>query len=192
MTRREFLIMTTTPITSTLTDEQQSVAGKALQDTLVDLIDLSLIAKQAHWNVVGKQFRSVHLDLDELVTVSREFTDAAAERATAIGVSPDGRAETVAKTAHTKGFGEGWTKDSDVVESIVDNLKAVVAGLRERIGVTEEADPVTQDLLISFASKLEQLHWMWQAQIPCANTPDPLPATNPRRLPTGVRCVGGT
>lgn len=97
---------TTTPITSTLTDEQQSVAGKALQDTLVDLIDLSLIAKQAHWNVVGKQFRSVHLDLDELVTVSREFTDAAAERATAIGVSPDGRAETVAKTAHTKGFGE--------------------------------------------------------------------------------------
>ena len=126
----------TNPITSTLTDEQQSVAGKALQDTLVDLIDLSLIAKQAHWNVVGKQFRSVHLDLDELVTVSREFTDAAAERATAIGVSPDGRAETVAKTAHTKGFGEGWTKDSDVVESIVDNLKAVVAGLRERIGVT--------------------------------------------------------
>ncbi|WP_439031366.1 Dps family protein [Gordonia terrae] len=156
--------MTITPITSTLTDEQQAVAGKALQDTLVDLIDLSLIAKQAHWNVIGKQFRSVHLDLDELVTVSREFTDAAAERATAIGVSPDGRAETVAKTAHTKGFGEGWTKDSDVVEAVVANLKAVVAGLRERIELTESADPVTQDLLISFASKLEQLHWMWQAQ----------------------------
>jgi len=155
----------TNPITSTLTDDQQSVAGKALQETLVDLIDLSLIAKQAHWNVVGKQFRSVHLELDELVTVSREFTDAAAERATAIGVSPDGRAETVAKTAHTKGIGEGWTKDSDVVDAIVTNLKSVVSGLRERIEITEEADPVTQDLLISFASKLEQLHWMWQAQV---------------------------
>ncbi|GAC00367.1 putative DNA-binding protein [Gordonia namibiensis NBRC 108229] len=154
----------TTPITSTLTDEQQSVAGKALQDTLVDMLDLTLIAKQAHWNVVGKQFRSVHLDLDELVTVAREFTDAAAERATAIGVSPDGRAETVAKTANTKGFGEGWTKDTEVVDAIVENLKAVIDGLRERIAVTEEADPVTQDLLISFASKLEQLHWMWQAQ----------------------------
>ncbi|KAF0968889.1 Fine tangled pili major subunit [Gordonia sp. YY1] len=114
---------------------------------------------------MGKQFRSVHLDLDELVTVAREFTDSAAERATAIGVSPDGRAETVAKTANTKGFGEGWTKDSDVVDAIVANLKAVVAGLRERIDATEEADPVTQDLLISFASKLEQLHWMWQAQV---------------------------
>ncbi|MGC5259233.1 Dps family protein [Gordonia sp. DT218] len=155
---------TKTPITSTLTEEQQSVTGRALQDTVVDLIDLSLIAKQAHWNVVGRQFRSVHLGLDELVAVCREFTDAAAERATAIGVSPDGRAETVAKTAHTKGFGEGWTQDADVVAAVVDNLKSVIAGLRERIDATEKADPVTQDLLIGFASKLEQLHWMWQAQ----------------------------
>ncbi|GAB2660173.1 DNA starvation/stationary phase protection protein [Gordonia jinhuaensis] len=156
--------ITSTPITSTLNPEQQEVTGKALQDTVVDLIDLSLIAKQAHWNVVGRQFRSVHLELDELVSAAREFTDAAAERATAIGVSPDGRAETVAKTASTKGFGDGWTKDSDVVAAIVENLRAVIDGLRERITVTEESDPVTQDLLIEIASKLEQLHWMWQAQ----------------------------
>lgn len=157
--------MTNTPITSTLTDEQKTITGNALQQTLVDLIDLSLVAKQAHWNVVGRNFRSVHLELDELVTVSREFTDQAAERATAIGVSPDGRAETVAKTAGTTGFGDGWTSDTAVITSIVENLKAVIAGLRTRIDETEEADPVTQDLLISFAAKLEQLHWMWQAQI---------------------------
>ena len=48
------------PITSTLNNDQQAVAGKALQETVVDMIDLSLIAKQAHWNVVGQQFRSVH------------------------------------------------------------------------------------------------------------------------------------
>ncbi|MBA4023659.1 MAG: DNA starvation/stationary phase protection protein [Gordonia sp.] len=155
----------TNPITSTLNNDQQGVAGKALQDTVVDLIDLSLIAKQAHWNVVGQQFRSVHLELDELVTAARDFTDAAAERATAIGVSPDGRSETVAKTAGTKGFGAGWTKDVDVVTAIVANIKTVVDGLRRRIEVTEKADPVTQDLLISIAARLEQLHWMWQAQV---------------------------
>jgi starvation-inducible DNA-binding protein len=155
----------TNPITSTLNNDQQGVAGKALQDTVVDLIDLSLIAKQAHWNVIGQQFRSVHLELDELVTAARDFTDAAAERATAIGVSPDGRSETVAKTAGTKGFGSGWTKDVDVVTAIVANIKTVVEGLRRRIEVTEKADPVTQDLLIEIAARLEQLHWMWQAQV---------------------------
>ena len=77
----------TNPITSTLDAGQQKIAGDALQGTVVDLIDLSLIAKQAHWNVIGRNFRSVHLALDELVTAAREFTDSAAERATATSVS---------------------------------------------------------------------------------------------------------
>lgn len=153
------------PITSTLSDENRKIAGDALQRVLVDLIDLSLIGKQAHWNVVGRQFRNIHLDLDELVTVARDFADEAAERLTAIGVSPDGRAATVAGTTGTKGFGEGWSKDGDVVASIVGNLAVVIEGLREGIEVTGDADPVTEDLLIGQTARLEQLHWMWQAQL---------------------------
>src|SRR6476620_2341907 len=110
--------MTKGPIASTLDAGQQQIAGDALQGTVVDLIDLSLVAKQAHWNVIGRNFLSVHESLDELVTVARDFTDAAAERATAIGVSPDGRAATVASDAGTTGFGAGWTSDTDVVDAI--------------------------------------------------------------------------
>lgn len=153
------------PITSTLEAEQQRIAGEALRATVVDLIDLSLIAKQAHWNVVGRNFRSVHLALDELVTAARDFTDAAAERATAIGVTPDGRAATVARDSAAVGFPDGWQKDTDVINGIVTNLTAVIRGLRERIDATEKADPVTQDLFIEIAGRLEQLHWMWQAQV---------------------------
>ncbi|MFF0817998.1 Dps family protein [Rhodococcus sp. NPDC003318] len=155
--------MTNGPIASTLDAGQQRIAGEALQGTVVDLIDLSLVAKQAHWNVVGRNFLSVHPSLDELVTTAREFTDAAAERATAIGVSPDGRAATVAADAGTTGFGAGWTSDTDVVNAIVENLAAVIARLRARVEATEKADAVTQDLLIGITAKLEQLHWMWQA-----------------------------
>lgn len=54
-------------------------------------------AKQAHWSVVGPRFRSIHLALDEVVTDARAFTDEVAERATAVGVSPDGRSTTVVK-----------------------------------------------------------------------------------------------
>ncbi|WP_259465852.1 Dps family protein [Rhodococcus opacus] len=127
-------------------------------------IDLSLIAKQAHWNVIGPNFLAVHPSLDELATVARKFTDEAAERATAIGVSPDGRAATVAADAGTTGFAEGWTSDGEVVETIAANLAAVIARLRASIESTEKADPVTQDLLIGITARLEQLHWMWQAQ----------------------------
>ncbi len=156
------------PITSTLDENAQRVTGDALRGTVVDLIDLSLIAKQAHWNVIGPNFRSVHLALDELVTAARDFTDAAAERATAIGVSPDGRAATVAEKSSATGLSEGWQQDRAIIEAIVKNLAAVIARLRERIDETEKADPVTQDLFIEMAARLEQLHWMWQAQVATA------------------------
>jgi starvation-inducible DNA-binding protein len=156
--------MTPTPITTTLDAEQQRIAGTALQGTVVDLIDLSLIAKQAHWNVIGPHFLAVHPSLDELATVARNFTDEAAERATAIGVSPDGRAAAVAADAGTAGFAEGWIPDAEVVETIVANLAAVIERFRDRIEATEKADPVTQDLLIGITARLEQQHWMWQAQ----------------------------
>ncbi|WP_216910806.1 DNA starvation/stationary phase protection protein [Nocardia sp. NBC_01377] len=155
----------TKPITSTLDQEQQRIAGEALQATVVDLIDLTLIAKQAHWTVIGRNFRSVHLALDELVVVAREFTDSSAERATAIGISPDGRAQTVSTDSGALGIGAGWQQDTDVIDSVVGNLGAVIARLRDRIEATEKADPVTQDLFIEIAARLEQLHWMWQAQL---------------------------
>ncbi|WP_068165663.1 Dps family protein [Rhodococcus phenolicus] len=155
----------TGPITSTLDPARRDVAAAALQAALVDLVDLSLIGKQAHWTVVGPQFRSIHLALDELVTAARDFADQSAERLTAIGVAPDGRVATVARESGTKGFGDGWTKGEEVVAAIVDNIAAVVSRLRGHIDATAEADPVTQDLLIGQTARLEQLHWMWQAQL---------------------------
>ncbi|MEC3914759.1 Dps family protein [Nocardia sp. CDC160] len=152
------------PIQSPLSGDPLRVTGDALQQTVVDLIDLSLIAKQAHWNVVGPHFRSVHLGLDEVVAAAREFTDAAAERATAIGVSPDGRAATVVKESAVPGIESGWQTDTDVIATMVSTLWAIITRLREHIAATETADPVTQDLLITIAARIEQLHWMWQAQ----------------------------
>src|SRR5699024_11536440 len=53
------------PITSFVPAEHQEAVAGALQQSLVDLIDLSLVAKQLHWSVVGPRFQSVHLALDE-------------------------------------------------------------------------------------------------------------------------------
>ena len=34
---------------------------------MVDLIELYLQGKQAHWNLVGTNFRDLHLQLDEII-----------------------------------------------------------------------------------------------------------------------------
>ncbi len=53
-----------TVVHSTLPESARAITGEALQETLVDLVGLSLMAKQAHWNIVGPRFRSIHLQLD--------------------------------------------------------------------------------------------------------------------------------
>src|SRR3954465_305442 len=103
------------PIPSPLEDHARDITGSALQATLVDLIDLSLVAKQAHWNLVGRQFHDVHLHLDELVDTARRYSDKVAQRTAAVGVSPDGRANTVAGDSAVPGISGGWVSDRDVV-----------------------------------------------------------------------------
>ncbi|MFC9233198.1 Dps family protein [Streptomyces decoyicus] len=151
-------------VKSTLSDEDRRVVGTALQGALVDLVDLSLVAKQVHWNVVGPRFRSVHLQLDDVVASARQHADTVAERASAIGVSPDGRAGTVAKTSGISEITDGWIKDVDVVQAMVEALSAVIGRMRERITATADPDPVSQDIFIGLTADLEKHHWMFQAE----------------------------
>ncbi|MFD4510341.1 Dps family protein [Streptomyces sp. NPDC058457] len=153
-------------VKSPLSDADLKTVAEALQGALVDLVDLALAAKQIHWNVVGPRFRTVHLQLDEVVDTARVHSDTVAERASALGVSPDGRAATVAAGSGS-GIGSvpgGWVKDSDAVAALVDGLGAVITRMRERVTETAEADPVSQDIFIGITADLEKHHWMFQAE----------------------------
>jgi len=151
-------------VKSPLSDADLKVVSQALQGALVDLVDLSLVAKQVHWNVVGPRFRSVHLQLDEVVDVARAHSDTVAERASALGVSPDGRAATVASGSGIDAVAEGWVKDSDAIGTLVAALGAVITRMRERVAATGDADPVSQDIFIGITADLEKHHWMFQAE----------------------------
>lgn len=149
---------------SPLSDADLTTVAEALQGALVDLVDLSLVAKQVHWNVVGPRFRSVHLQLDEVVDSARLHSDTVAERASTLGVPPDGRAATVAASSGIAAVAEGWVKDTDAVGTLVEALGAVITRMRERIRATGEADPVSQDMFIGITADLEKHHWMFQAE----------------------------
>ncbi|WP_329023914.1 Dps family protein [Streptomyces sp. NBC_00690] len=151
-------------VKSPLSETDLKAVGDALRGALVDLVDLGLVAKQVHWNVVGPRFRSVHLQLDEVVDTARLHSDTVAERCSAIGVTPDGRAATVASQSAIGTVPEGWIKDGDAVRVLVDALGAVIVRMRERINVTGEPDPVSQDILIGLTADLEKHAWMFQAE----------------------------
>jgi starvation-inducible DNA-binding protein len=138
---------------------------KDLQSTLVELVDLSLLGKQAHWNVVGSHFRSIHLQLDEIVDIARLSSDRVAERLATIGASPDGRAETVATGSELAPFPEGFVAGTDTVKLVTAAMETIADRMRERIGRIGEDDPVSQDILIGVSDEVEKAAWMLRAQL---------------------------
>ncbi|AYG02329.1 Dps family protein [Gryllotalpicola protaetiae] len=135
-----------------------------LQRVLVDLIELSLQGKQAHWNVVGKNFRDLHLQLDEIVHSAREFADVIAERLRALHAAPDGRSVTISSATSLPVYPNGEVDTAETVDLITARLEAVVGTMREVHDEVDDEDPTTADILHEIISTLEQYAWMVSAE----------------------------
>lgn len=138
--------------------------GAHLQQLLVDLTDVHLQGKQAHWNVVGKNFRDLHLQLDEVVDAARNFSDDVAERMRAIFVVPDARAASVAAQTSLAEFPAAEVDTADTVDLIVAGLYAVSGTARRIHDDVDAEDPTTADLLHAIIERIEQLAWMIHAE----------------------------
>jgi len=138
--------------------------GKNLQKVLVDLIELSLQGKQAHWNVVGRNFRDTHLQLDEIIAAAREFADTVAERMRALHALPDGRSDEVANTTTLPEFPQGEIATADVIDLMTQRLDAVAQTCRDVHDDVDEEDPTSADILHAILERVEQLSWMVSAE----------------------------
>ena len=152
----------TTPIA--LTTGARETLKDALQETLADLINLALQIKQAHWNAVGPNFRSVHLQLDELVDGVRETSDAFAERITTLGLPADGSVKMVSSRSSLEAFPEGVIDANDAAQAIAARLASVLEHARARLPGVGEVDPITEDLYVASIRELEKMLWMMHAQ----------------------------
>jgi starvation-inducible DNA-binding protein len=159
-----------TPVTNrrTQTDITGFTAGAALvaalQRVLVDLIELHFQGKQAHWNVVGTNFRDLHLQLDEVVDAAREASDTIAERMRALDSVPDGRSDTVAATTSLPAYPAGEQNTAEVVDLITTRVYAAVGTLRDVHDGVDAEDPSTADLLHQIIDSLEKLAWMIKSE----------------------------
>ncbi len=147
-----------------LPDEKNKDVVETLQARLVDLLDLSLQLKQAHWCVVGHNFRTVHLQLDEIIDDVRMGSDEVAERISTLGLAPDGRASTVAETSSLSKMDAKFFSASHTVTIVADLLQTTVNGLRESIEKLGDLDPISEDMLIAITAGLEKHLWMVQSQ----------------------------
>jgi starvation-inducible DNA-binding protein len=136
-----------------------------LQDRLNALNDLALTLKHIHWNVVGPNFIAVHTMLDPQVDAVRLMADAAAERIATLGGSPTGTPGALVAQRSWDDYSIGRAGTNAHLAALDLVYSGVIEDHRDAIEKSEEADPVTQDLLIAQSGQLEQFHWFVRAHL---------------------------
>lgn len=146
-----------------ISEENARVTCEHLQKVVVALVDLALVSKQAHWNVYGTQFLSVHEKLDEIVETARKGADAVAERMAQLGHSPDGRVSTLQSQSPYEPFPDGFQPVSKTLTLMCDRLLKCSQDLRAARKPIGDADAPTDDLLQGIIEPIEEHLWMLQA-----------------------------
>ncbi|QDH93901.1 hypothetical protein SEA_EVY_33 [Streptomyces phage Evy] len=123
-----------------------------MEEALEWLLILSLVVKESHWNLRGREFFFLHEKLDELYSDITEYADLIAERARANGwyLAP--------KVAYEMS-GESVSYQQ-VVDGTVSSLRGLTHVLQNAIlNITD--DLATQDVLIEVKRGVDKWLWMF-------------------------------
>lgn len=168
---------------------EQRATVQALQQTLTELQQLQLQTKQAHWNVSGTLFYPLHELLQDHYEGVAKYADEVAERLLAIGVSSDGRANTIVRTSRIPEYPAGFVDDAQVIGWFARNYKVTSDEIGQGIKASEDKDPTTSNLLQEVQHAIDKYQWQMRAMIQPTptdpNTGADINAGRPVATPTG-------
>jgi len=142
----------------------------ALQQTLTELQQLQLQTKQAHWNASGTLYYPLHLLLQEHYEGLSKYADTIAERLLAVGVSADGRANTIVRTSGVPEIPGGFLDDAQILVWFTSAYKRVGEEVHAAIKTTEDVDPTTSNLLQEVEHGIAKYQWQMRAQLQRTHT----------------------
>ena len=138
------------------------VAG--LNQSVAILTDLAIGYKQAHWNLVGRDFIQLHELTDRLAGEAHTHTDTVAERALALGGTVDGTLQAAAETSPLPAFPRQERNATRLIEELLGRLDVAVAAMRGSMDASAN-EPNTQDVYVEILRALEKDRWMLQAHL---------------------------
>ncbi len=150
-----------------LTDEQRQGVNDLLNSDLSDSYLLLVKTKKYHWDVVGPQFRSLHLMWDEQYQTLSTTIDAIAERVRTLGGYPIGTMEGFLKLGTIKEHAGDVPTATGMVSNLVEDHEQIIRNLRQHIDQCSEKfhDQGTADFLTGLMEGHEEMAWMLRSFI---------------------------
>ncbi len=146
--------------------KQREAVTKLLNARLADAIDLALAGKQAHWNVKGPNFLSLHELFDKIAGAAQGWVDDIAERAIALGGHASGTAQIVAKSSGLKPYPVGITASADHLDAMATTLAQFGKLVRAAIDEADKlGDADTADLFTGISTDVDKYLWFVEAHL---------------------------
>ena len=126
-----------------------------LNQNLATLTDLATDYKQAHWNVVGRDFSQLHELFDTFTDETRAFADLVAERGVQLGGAAHGTIQAAADASSLPPF---------PLDELLTRVDTTAVELRTAMdGSADEA--ATQDVYTEAVRGIEKQRWMLAAHL---------------------------
>ncbi|WP_077920878.1 Dps family protein [Spirosoma sp. 209] len=150
-----------------ISPENREVVAHQLAILLADEFVLYTKTLNAHWNLEGIDFHSVHRYFEELYTQSADMVDNVAERIRQLGHYAPATLKNFLQLTHLTEQDEDGNDSRSLIRKLLADHESLIEFIRGTINEFQEAhhDAGTSDFVTGLMEKHEKIAWMLRSHL---------------------------
>src|SRR5450631_3807277 len=150
-----------------ISEANRKIVAGQLDILLADEFVLYTKTLNAHWNLEGPDFHSVHLYFEELYEQAQEIVDSVAERIRQLGHFAPATLKDYIKLTHLTEQLKGGNNSLDLIKNLLGDHESIIEFIRGNVKEFDEAhkDAGTSDFVTGLMEKHEKTAWMLRAHL---------------------------
>ena len=150
-----------------ISEANRKTVAEQLGKLLADEFVLYTKTLNAHWNLEGPDFHSVHLYFEELYEQLQEVVDSVAEQIRQVGHYAPATLNDFIKLTHLTEQMKGGNNSQDLIKNLLGDHESIIAFIRSNVKEFDEAhkDAGTSDFVTGLMEKHEKIAWMLRAHL---------------------------
>ena len=150
-----------------ITNEHEQGVATILSKILADEYVLYTKTRNAHWNIEGPDFYSVHKFFETQFGELDEFIDSVAERIRSLGHYAPATLASFLELTHLTEMSRNKNDSHGFIKELMEDHESIIIHLRENINplIEKYLDSGTSDFITGLMEKHEKMAWFLRAHL---------------------------